>query len=69
VTVPLNVHAWDSIEAQLFGGRQRVQAICDFVHAKIQFSYPNACPTRTAIDSMNEGIGVCRDFAHLAITL
>jgi transglutaminase-like putative cysteine protease len=51
------------------GGRQRVQAICDFVHAKIQFSYPNARPTRTASDSMNEGIGVCRDFAHLAITL
>ena len=44
-----------------------VQAICDFVHAKIRFSYPDASPTRCAGDSMHEGIGVCRDFAHLAI--
>jgi transglutaminase-like putative cysteine protease len=46
-----------------------VQAICDFVHAKIRFSYPDASPTRCASDSMHEGIGVCRDFAHLAIAL
>jgi len=46
-----------------------VQAICDFVHAKIRFSYPDASPTRCAGDSMHEGIGVCRDFAHLAIAL
>ena len=46
-----------------------VQAICDFVHAKIRFSHPDASPTRCASDSMHEGIGVCRDFAHLAIAL
>jgi transglutaminase-like putative cysteine protease len=37
------------------------RAICDFVHAKIRFSYPDARPTRSASDSMREGIGVCRD--------
>jgi len=51
------------------GGYRRVQAICDFVHSKIKFSYPDARPTRCASDSMQEGIGVCRDFAHLAIAL
>jgi transglutaminase-like putative cysteine protease len=51
------------------GGRQRVQAICDFVHAKMRFSYPDARPDRSASDSMHKGIDVCRDFAHLAITL
>jgi transglutaminase-like putative cysteine protease len=60
--------AWSNF-GMISGGRQRVQAICDFVHAKIRFSYPDARPTRTASDSMHEGIGVCRDFAHLAITL
>jgi transglutaminase-like putative cysteine protease len=60
--------AWSSF-GMMSGGRQRVQAICDFVHAKIRFSYPDARPTRSASDSMHEGIGVCRDFAHLAITL
>jgi transglutaminase-like putative cysteine protease len=53
----------------ILGGRQRVQGICDFVHAKIRFSYPDARPTRSASGSMHEGIGVCRDFAHLAIAL
>jgi transglutaminase-like putative cysteine protease len=51
------------------GGTEVVQAICDFVHAKIRFSYPDASPTRCASDSMHEGVGVCRDFAHLAIAL
>ena len=56
---------------QLFGkakpGWGRVQAICDFVHNRITFSYENARPTRTAAEAYQEGIGVCRDYAHLAI--
>src|ERR1700722_18534056 len=60
--------SWSNF-GMILGGRQRVQAICDFVHAKIRFSYPDARPTRCASDSMHEGIGVCRDFAHLAIAL
>jgi transglutaminase-like putative cysteine protease len=60
--------AWSNF-GMMSGGRQRVQAICDFVHEKIRFSYPDARPTRSASDAMREGIGVCRDFAHLAITL
>ena len=60
--------AWSNF-GRILGGRQRVQAICDFVHAKIRFSYPDARPTRSASDSMHEGIGVCGDFAHLAIAL
>jgi transglutaminase-like putative cysteine protease len=50
-------------------GWGRVQAICDFVHERITFGYAHASPTRTAWDAYNEGIGVCRDFAHLAVTL
>lgn len=60
--------AWSTFGA-IGGGARRVGAICDFVHAKIRFSYPDARPTRSASDSMQEGIGVCRDFAHLAIAL
>jgi transglutaminase-like putative cysteine protease len=51
------------------GGYARVKAICDFVHNHIRFSYPEARPTRSASDAMREGVGVCRDFAHLAIAL
>ncbi len=56
---------------QLFGGTApgyaRVQAICDFVHNHIFFNYLNARVTRTATGAFNEGTGVCRDYAHLAI--
>jgi len=46
-----------------------VQAICDFVHGHIVFGYPHARSTRTAWDAYTEQRGVCRDFAHLAVTL
>ena len=56
---------------ELFGaarpGWGRVQAICDFVHDRIRFSYENARPTRTAAEAYQESTGVCRDYAHLAI--
>jgi transglutaminase-like putative cysteine protease len=56
---------------QLFGnttpGWGRVQAICDFVHNHIQFGYGFARSTKTARDVYHERVGVCRDFAHLAI--
>ena len=50
------------------GGWQRVQAICDFVHNHITFDYQDARSTRTALQAYNERSGVCRDFAHLAVT-
>jgi transglutaminase-like putative cysteine protease len=46
-----------------------VQAICDYVHNHIKFGYEHASPTKTAWDAHSERRGVCRDFAHLAITL
>jgi transglutaminase-like putative cysteine protease len=56
----------------LFGntppGWARVQAICDFVHNHITFDYQAARPNRTAWETYQEREGVCRDFAHLAVT-
>jgi transglutaminase-like putative cysteine protease len=49
-------------------GWPRVQAICDFVHDHIAFGYEHSRPTRTASESFVEQRGVCRDYAHLAIT-
>ena len=46
-----------------------MQAICDFVHQRIRFDYQLARSTRTAFDAYNEQVGVCRDFAHLAVAL
>jgi transglutaminase-like putative cysteine protease len=58
---------------RLFGhlapGWTRVQAVCDFAHQHIAFGYHFARPTRTAAEAYAERQGVCRDYAHLAITL
>ena len=57
---------------ELFGhiapGWGRVQAICDWVHSKVEFNYQHARPTKTAVDVYTERTGVCRDYQHLAIT-
>jgi transglutaminase-like putative cysteine protease len=49
-------------------GWARVQAICDFVHRHIAFGYEHARASKTAWEAYEEGKGVCRDYAHLAIT-
>lgn len=57
----------------LFGssapGWARVQAIVDFVHNRIAFDYQQARNTRTAYEAYEERVGVCRDYAHLAVAL
>jgi len=60
--------AWDR-----FGGTPegwpRVQAICDFAHEWVKFDYQDARSTRTAWETYNERVGVCRDYTHLAVAL
>jgi transglutaminase-like putative cysteine protease len=51
------------------GGWQRAQAICDYAHDRIEFGYHHARGYRTASEGHDERRGVCRDFAHLAVTL
>ena len=64
----LSDFAWSQFENQPLGWA-RVQAVCDFVNNHIQFDYLQSRPTRTAVDALNERVGVCRDFTHLAIAL
>jgi transglutaminase-like putative cysteine protease len=67
-TDKLSQLAWN-----LFGntpkGWPRVQAILDYVHNHIRFDYQLADATRSAFQGHGDRVGVCRDFAHLAITL
>jgi transglutaminase-like putative cysteine protease len=57
----------------LFGGissaRSQVEAIVDWAHNHITFGYHFARNTRTAWEGYQERVGVCRDYAHLAVTL
>jgi transglutaminase-like putative cysteine protease len=56
----------------LFGstppGWQRVMAICEYVHERISFGYKHAHHMKSAYDAHEQRAGVCRDFAHLALT-
>ena len=56
----------------LFGntppGWQRVAAICEYVHERISFGYKHAHHMKSAYDAHQQRAGVCRDFAHLALT-
>ena len=67
-TQKLSTLAW-SLFGGVTPGWQRVQAICDYVHDRITFGYEHARSDRTASEGHEERVGVCRDFAHLAVTL
>jgi transglutaminase-like putative cysteine protease len=67
-TEKLSNLAW-SLFGGIAGGWQRAQAICDYAHERIEFGYHHARGDRTASEGHDEQRGVCRDFAHLAVTL
>jgi transglutaminase-like putative cysteine protease len=61
-----------SATLKLFGdlppGIGRVQAICDWVHRNVDYRIGSSDSTTTACDVFLRRAGVCRDFAHLAVT-
>ncbi len=66
-TDQLSQTAWN-LFGSIQGGWNKVQAVCDYVHHHIRFDYQQARATRTAADAWRERVGVCRDYAHLALT-
>ena len=53
----------------LWQGYNRVQAIRDWVMNRVTFRSNSSTGTTTAVDTLVEEVGVCRDFAHLMIAL
>jgi transglutaminase-like putative cysteine protease len=60
--------AWQEFGTLTPGWRQ-VKTICNWVHNHLTYDPTAASSDRNAYDSLQDGRGVCRDFAHLAITL
>ena len=50
-------------------GHARVVAIQEWVRRRVRFESNTTTSATSAIDTLNEGRGVCRDFAHLMIAL
>ena len=63
----LGHEAWQRF-GHLTPGWGRVQAIVDYVHGHLEFMPGGSNPWTTAADAYRAGQGVCRDFAHLAIS-
>jgi transglutaminase-like putative cysteine protease len=54
---------------QLLQGYGRVQAIRDWVLNRVTFLSNSSTGNTSAVDTLVEEVGVCRDFAHLMIAL
>jgi transglutaminase-like putative cysteine protease len=63
----LGHEAWQRF-GDLAPGWSRVQAVVDYVHGHLAWVEGASNPWTTAADAYRAGQGVCRDFAHLAIT-
>ena len=63
----LGDEAWQRF-GHLAPGWARVQAVVDHVHNHLEWVSGASNPWTTAADANRSGQGVCRDFAHLAIT-
>jgi transglutaminase-like putative cysteine protease len=50
-------------------GYSRVQAIQDWVKRQVTFTLHSSNTNTSAVDTLIEQVGVCRDFAHLMIAL
>lgn len=50
-------------------GYSRVQAICDWVRQRVSFESNSSHGSTSALDTLVDRVGVCRDFAHLMIAL
>ena len=53
----------------LWQGHGRVQAIRDWVNRHVAFTSNTSNSNTSAVDTLIEQVGVCRDFAHLMIAL
>jgi transglutaminase-like putative cysteine protease len=63
--VRLAINAFGSLPQ----GYRRVQAIRDWVLRQVSFTANTSTSNTSAVDTLIEQVGVCRDFAHLMIAL
>jgi transglutaminase-like putative cysteine protease len=60
--------AWREF-GQLTPGFAQVQTVCEWVRARTRFQPGASGASTSALETLDDGAGVCRDFAHLTISL
>ena len=58
-----------AIVGQTPPGYAQAEMIRAWIHDNLQYQYGVSTATTDAIDTLNQGAGVCRDFAHVGIAL
>ena len=60
-------HAWDTF-GHLPRGYAQVRSVRDWVQKSLRFQIGVSSPSTSVIDTLRDGVGICRDFAHTMIT-
>lgn len=60
--------AWREF-GQMAAGHAQVEAVCRWVRSRVAFRAGTSTPATSALETLEHGVGVCRDFAHLTIAL
>lgn len=50
-------------------GYAQAEAIRSWIHTRIKYQYGVSTGATDAIDTLNQGAGVCRDFSHIGVSL
>ena len=51
------------------GGYAQADAVCRYVHSRVEFRVGTSTPATSALETLEQGAGVCRDFVHVAIAM
>jgi transglutaminase-like putative cysteine protease len=60
--------AWREF-GQMAPGHAQVDAVCRWVRSRIEFRVGTSTIATSALETLEQGAGVCRDFVHLTIAL
>jgi transglutaminase-like putative cysteine protease len=60
--------AWREF-GQMTPGHEQADALCRWVRANVEFRSGTSTIATSALETLEQGVGVCRDFVHLAIAL
>jgi transglutaminase-like putative cysteine protease len=60
--------AWREF-GRLAPGHEQVDAVCRFVRSRVAFRVGTSTAATSALETLEHGVGVCRDFVHVTIAL
>jgi transglutaminase-like putative cysteine protease len=64
----LMAFAWEKF-GHVPRGHPQVKAVCDWIHANIEYRFGSGRSDTSASEIIAQGFGVCRDFAHCGVAL